>query len=267
MRSFSLEINDHSFKVVIRICTILRVHVRIIQWCGTRLRRFGWFLHILFSFSRWFSWCYSFFIEIIVCRITVAWSFEKSDLGNKLIRVSDDNPPWDWKRAINSKSSNSAKPFFQRCLRYRSIEDRRGSILGINSEFIIFWRLTMLSISNDKNFRVSTSYFFSPFPRLRVHTMSSNPSGDWFAFSSGLSSLSPTLFVSDLPASVRIYQFYQFTRFSSHCYSVRDFPTFDFDSIFRRYKLEFDDPFFLLEVLLGVVRKLAAATTNYRVLV
>ena len=28
-----------------------------------RVRKSGWFLHILFSFSRWFSWCYSFFIK------------------------------------------------------------------------------------------------------------------------------------------------------------------------------------------------------------
>ena len=54
------------------------------KWCGTGVRRFGWFTHILFSFSHWPSWCGLFFIKMIVCRITLAWSFYRPDLGKNL---------------------------------------------------------------------------------------------------------------------------------------------------------------------------------------
>ena len=71
------------------------------KWCGTGIRWFGWFSCILFSFSRWLSWCYLFFIKMIVCRITVAWSFDWPDLGKKFITsLFVDQIEWGFQRWI-----------------------------------------------------------------------------------------------------------------------------------------------------------------------
>ena len=44
-----------------------------------RVRKSGWFLHILFSFSHWFSWCYPLF-----SKVTYFYS-ELNSLQNKVI--------------------------------------------------------------------------------------------------------------------------------------------------------------------------------------